>query len=357
MRLVIVAALAAAILALCSNQAAAQTRTYYIAADEVVWNYAPAGRNVVDNLPIQRQSPAQLGWTYKKAVYREYTDATFTKLKPRPPNEGYLGILGPVIRAEVGDAIVVVFKNNAHLPYGVHAHGVFYLKGSEGAPYNDHKTPAQRLGDSVPPGGEHTYTWQVPERAGPGPNDPNSIVWMYHSHTDEVRDVNTGLFGPIIITAAGQLQPNGLPKGVDRELITAFAELEEDQSRYLKDNIRAHGQDPAKVKTAAGVFLAGNQFFTINGFLYGNGPMMSMHRGEHVRWYVLATMSDFDVHAPHWHGQTVLHNGMRTDTIELNFMDMQVADMTPDNVGIWLYHCHVNFHLQLGMSTRFEVLP
>jgi hypothetical protein len=32
------------------------------------------------------------------------------------------------------------------------------------------------------------YEWGVPERAGPGPDDPSSIVWFYHSHVDERRD-------------------------------------------------------------------------------------------------------------------------------------------------------------------------
>jgi len=31
---------------------------------------------------------------------------------------------GPILRAEVGEMIQVVFKNNAKRPYSVHAHGV-----------------------------------------------------------------------------------------------------------------------------------------------------------------------------------------------------------------------------------------
>ena len=30
--------------------------------------------------------------------------------------------------------------------------------------------------DMVPPGATFTYEWEVRERAGPGPDDPNSIV-------------------------------------------------------------------------------------------------------------------------------------------------------------------------------------
>jgi FtsP/CotA-like multicopper oxidase with cupredoxin domain len=82
-----------------------------------------------------------------------------------------------------------------------------------------------------------------------------------------------------------------------------------------------------------------------------------MHAGEHVRWYVMATMSDFDFHTPHWHGNNLLVNGMRTDVVQLFPMQMVVADMIPDDKGVWLIHCHVNLHLDGGMEARYEVLP
>ena len=65
--------------------------------------------------------------------------------------------------------------------------------------------------------------------------------------------------------------------------------------------------------------------------------------GQRVRWYVMSSTNDFDVHAPHWHGNTVLVGGMRTDVLTLTFMGMSVANMVPDNVGTWLFHCHVSF--------------
>jgi FtsP/CotA-like multicopper oxidase with cupredoxin domain len=37
----------------------------------------------------------------------------------------YLGMLGPILRAEVGETIRVVFKNNATHPFSMHPHGVF----------------------------------------------------------------------------------------------------------------------------------------------------------------------------------------------------------------------------------------
>ena len=55
------------------------------------------------------QGVGRIGGTYTKASYEEYTDSTFSVKKEKPK---HLGFLGPVIRAEVGDVIEVVFKNN-----------------------------------------------------------------------------------------------------------------------------------------------------------------------------------------------------------------------------------------------------
>lgn len=73
------------------------------------------------------QGPKRIGHKYKKAVFREFTDATFTaRRKRKTEHEKHLGILGPIIRAEVGDTIEVVFNNMASRDYSMHPHGVFY---------------------------------------------------------------------------------------------------------------------------------------------------------------------------------------------------------------------------------------
>ena len=157
-----------------------RTRTYYIAADEVTWDYVPGGIDVITGKPFRSVGRFQVAgkWssgrfltTYVKTLYHEYTDATFKTLKPRPPEWEHLGFLGLLIRAEVGDTIQVIFRNNGKQPYSVHAHGVFYNKDSEGAPYEDGTSGADKADGGVPPGGTHQYTWQVPERAGPASGD------------------------------------------------------------------------------------------------------------------------------------------------------------------------------------------
>jgi FtsP/CotA-like multicopper oxidase with cupredoxin domain len=296
-------------------------------------------------------------------LYREYTDSTFRTLKPRPLAWQHLGFLGPLIRAVVGDTIRVVFRNNGDRPYSVHPHGVLYDKASEGVPYNDGTSGSDKADDGVPPGGTHTYVWPVPERAGPGPMDGSSVMWMYHSHVDEVRDINTGLFGPIIITARAKARSDGSPNDVDREIIASFMQVEEQDSWLSNENLpssdsmRVLGARPNPSLRQEG--YPWYVKFSINGFVHGSMPLseLTLRKGEHVRWYLMASTNDFDLHAPHWHGNTVLLNGMRTDVAQLSMMQMSTADMVPDNVGIWLFHCHVSFHNEEGMAVRYRVTP
>jgi FtsP/CotA-like multicopper oxidase with cupredoxin domain len=366
---------------LCAHAAAAasagKTRTYYVAADEVNWDYAPSGRDEAMGMDFDdiakgftESGPHHIGRVYKKAIYREYTDASFSTLKPQSPEEKYLGILGPVLRGAVDDTIKVVFKNKASHPYSMHPHGVLYQKDSEGADYNDGTSGADKADGGVPPGATHTYIWQIPERSGPGPNDPSSVFWLYHSHSDELRDVASGLFGVIVVTRRGMALADGRPKDVDREFVSMYIAINENESWYLEDNIRDHTTDPKGVNrresmpiTAGGMagtvagtgFIETNVKWSINGYIYGNTPMMTMKKGDRVRWYV-ATLGDFNnAHTPHWHGNTVLVAGQRTDVLVVTSANMVTADMVPDAPGIWLYHCHISDHMLAGMAARYEV--
>eukprot|EP01112_Ceratiomyxa_fruticulosa_P005452 TRINITY_DN1607_c0_g4_i6.p1 TRINITY_DN1607_c0_g4~~TRINITY_DN1607_c0_g4_i6.p1 ORF type:complete len:258 (+),score=31.44 TRINITY_DN1607_c0_g4_i6:204-977(+) len=218
---------------------------YYISADEVEWDFAPSGYDLLTHKRLNdtnamsmlmgevEMSPLlfsvngveRIGRKNKKALYIEYTDETFTKVKERPPEWEHLGYLGPVIRAEVGDTIEVHFFNNVTFPCSIHPHGVQYTKEHEGI-------------NPVMPGKSFTYKWTVPNRAGPQPGDLSSRVWIYHSHGNPFMDVNTGLVGCIIITAKGFSTPTGRPVGVTREVVTLFTIVDENMSWYLNQNIK-----------------------------------------------------------------------------------------------------------------------
>jgi hephaestin len=98
----------------------------------------------------------------------------------------------------------------------------------------------------VPPGQVYTYDYTVPDRAGPGPMDPSSVMWMYHSHTDEIGDTYSGLMGPAVVTRQGAARPDGTPSDVDRELVAVYQVTNENNSPELDKNMAALTAKPAK---------------------------------------------------------------------------------------------------------------
>jgi len=305
----------------CVPRCLAATRHYYIAAEDVTWNYAPSGHNLLNGATIRQPWALKLQWP--KTRFIEYTDDTFTTQKPQPE---WLGILGPIIRAEVGDEVVVEFLNRTRLPHDMHPHGLRYDKNSEGSFY----IPFGK-GDRVAPGRRYTYHWFANAASGPGSGQPSSIVWWYHAHVDPGIEVNAGLMGPIVVTARGKANPDGSPKGVDREFVASFMVFDE------------MGSKPA------------GMFYAINGFIFGNLPGLMMKQGDKVRWYLLGMGNEIDLHTPHWHGETVTDGRRNTDVIELLPGSMATVDMLADNPGTWMFHCHVQDHMESGMMAVYTI--
>ena len=76
---------------------------------------------------------------------------------------------------------------------------LFFSKDNEGSNYNDGTKGASKTDNAVDPGKLYTYTWDVPERAGPGPNGPSCMTWAYYSDVNQIKDTNSGLVGPLIV--------------------------------------------------------------------------------------------------------------------------------------------------------------
>ncbi|XP_030883878.1 hephaestin [Leptonychotes weddellii] len=331
-------------------------RIYYIMAEEVEWDYCPdrswelewhnqSEKDSYGHIFLSNQN-GLLGSRYKKAVFREYIDGTFKIPRPRTGPEEHLGILGPLLRGEVGDILTVVFKNNASRPYSVHAHGV--LESSTGWPL------------AAAPGEVLTYQWNIPERSGPGPNDSACVSWIYYSAVDPIKDMYSGLIGPLTICRKGTLEPYGGRNDMDREFALLFLIFDENQSWYLEENVAAHGpQEPGHVNLQDETFLESNKMHAINGKLYSNLGGLTMYQGERVAWYMLGMGQDIDLHTVHFHAESFLYrNGesYRADVVDLFPGTFEVVEMVASNPGTWLMHCHVSDHVHAGMETLFTVL-
>lgn len=302
-------------------------RDYYITAEDVEWDYAPRGDQMGHGEHGLGEWGAQT--VYEKTLYVGYTDDTFTERTEQPE---HLGLLGPVIRGVVGDTIRIHFLNRASQPYSIHPIGTRYTKASEGAGYAGLNFP----GSAVEPGESYVYTLELPEDVGPGPNDGSSILRVYRSHVQPVEDVYRGLVGPIVITRAEAAGPDGEPIDVDKEFICMFTVFDENDEGEEEE---------------------GDLMHSINGYIFGNQPGLVMNEGDRVRWYLFGMGSEVDLHTPHWHGNGVVENGHRKETIMLLPSVLSVTDMQANNPGTWMFKCNVGDHIHAGMMSLYTIEP
>lgn len=298
----------------------AAVREYWIAAEKVTWNYAPSGKNLInldDGLDVWGKT-----LSYTKYRYIGYSDGSYSKPLPQPE---WMGILGPQLRAAVGDTLKIHFLNKTDRPLSMHPHGMKYDKDNEGADGGK--------GGSITPGKSFTYTWVVDQDAGPGPKDLSSVVWLYHSHVMAEEEMSLGLIGTIVVTRANAIRSiaNPTPKDVDHEFTALFMIFNEEND------------EESGIK------------HTINGRIFGNLTGYETAIGKRVRWHLVALGNETDNHTVHWHGQTVLNQGRRTDVVEILPASMISVDMVPRSAGDWLFHCHVDDHMIAGMATRWQV--
>lgn len=325
-------------------------RNYYIAAEEVQWDYAGGSRrNQVNEKPIGgiRQT------VYTKVVFRQYLDNTFTKPDVEGEYEEHLGILGPVIRAEVEDVIQVTFKNLASQPYSIHAHGVSYEKSSEGYRYDDETVDWLKKDDAVQPQESYVYVWYATQQSGPEPEGSACKTWAYHSGVNTERDIHSGLIGPLIICRNGTVDKQNRPLDA-REFMLLFMTFNEEKSWYFDKNSKKTCTDVTE-KSSDGMNC--HTFHAINGITY-NLQGFNMYQNELVRWHLLNMGGPKDIHVVNFHGQTM------TERIKAEFQQptyplmpgtFATVEMKPARPGIWLLDTEVAEYQQAGMQTLFNV--
>jgi FtsP/CotA-like multicopper oxidase with cupredoxin domain len=217
-------------------------------------------------------------------------------------------IPGPLIRARVGDRIVVHFKNMDTVykrPHSMHFHGVHYRPSSDGS-----YVPGFSGRDgNVKPG--QAYTYQL--RAG----SDSMGIWPYHDHSPSMEDsIAGGMYGMLSILGAGEQAP-------DREFEVVFAPM--------------------------------GDFQTVDGRGFvGNTPVFRSHTGELVQWDVMAMGSEH--HTFHVHGHRWLNpGGTPRDTQTVGPAESYRFRWREEDPGTWLYHCHVESHMMAGMIGIYRV--
>ncbi|NXA75479.1 HPHL1 protein, partial [Thryothorus ludovicianus] len=177
----------------CHNTTQAQQqrgamRLYYIAAEEIEWDYASNKSSAPKSYNISSFEERCMKGAFLQHVtsFQIHTLQCFyclfvlqlwaCFLEPSRGPDWFKIQEGPLLHAEVGDSVLIVFKNKASRPYSISAHGIEEV-GCEEQP----ETPITL------PGEINTYRWNVPERSGPGKTDPNCITWVYYSTANFVK--------------------------------------------------------------------------------------------------------------------------------------------------------------------------
>uniref|UniRef100_A0A8B9F5T0 ferroxidase n=1 Tax=Amazona collaria TaxID=241587 RepID=A0A8B9F5T0_9PSIT len=299
------------------------------------------------NLVYATRGANRIGRVYKKAIFRQFTDDTYSQ---EIPKAAWLGFLGPVLKAEEGDVFIIHLKNFGSRPYSVHPHGVFYDKDSEGALYPDGTGGKSKEDDFVVPGGNYTYTWPVRKDYSPTLADSNCLTWIYHSHIDTPRDIASGLIGPLLVC-----KKEGT--GAVNAFALMFSIVDENFSWYLDENINTFCLEPATVDKEDEDFQTSNRMHAINGYIYGNLPVLEMCADTSMSWHLFGMGSEIDIHAAYFYGHTFTSRDQRADVIGLFPATFITAEMTPGNPGRWLITCQVNelFLLPGGMEALYDV--
>lgn len=279
----------------------ARTREYWIAAEECRWNIVPTHRDQMMAEQVRRGRT-----TFTAYAYRQYAPGFASPLGPPT-------VPGPLIEAEVGDTVIVHFRNRLRTPVTIHPHGIFYANEMDGAYKGKWTDP----GGFVQRNRTFTYVWEAREGT--------EGTWLYHDHGPmDPLPVFKGLFGPLVIRKADEPRP-------DREFFLAF-----------------HTWDPS-VTGLKGIY------YCVNGRAYaGNTPTLQARVGERVAFHVYGVdnlLHTFHLHGHRWRDP----NGTVIDNKTFGPADSFRIEFTEDNPGRWFYHCHVFQHLHQGMNGWYLV--
>uniref|UniRef100_A0A8C6XQL4 Plastocyanin-like domain-containing protein n=1 Tax=Naja naja TaxID=35670 RepID=A0A8C6XQL4_NAJNA len=261
-------------------------RPYYIAAVEVTWDY---GGSIPS--PYLRDNWRKLSRSYKKVVFQEYFDSSFTRQMVRGELDEHLGILGPFIRGQVEDTIVVTFKNMASRPYSFHSNLLPYEGSQDDGEY-------QRP-EAVQPNQVRQYSFKVLPEMAPSANEFNCKAWAYFSSVNLEKDLHSGLIGPLIICQAGVLRTTHDRQLTIQEFSLLFTIFDETKSWYFAENFERSCRSPCRIQMDDPCFPFAGKLHGMTNTL--PGLVMGLH--QRVRWYLLNAGGVEDIHTVHFHGQ------------------------------------------------------
>ena len=329
------------------------------------------------------------------------------------PSKSMGTIPGPIIECNVGDNVVVHFRNmdmrtdetgrlipHTTRAHSLHPHGIaFEARYGGGFPMSpldqDQPVPEEEInycigfgkkyfkgddgllykrGDRVPAGGTFTYRWST--RGW----DSTAGVWLYHDHS--VRDHHNVLMGAIgMIVIHDPNDPNDVFIDIDLDREEALRDLPNGSlngfsvldGKYLPPPSRALYLQLYHELEGGGMAINGRKYLGNTPTLIG-GP-------ETLMMFGLAAMNNETFHTFHLHGHRWMRQPLRTgpgggpvsewggdfedtrifgpaESFRFSVRQGDETGASPDGrgKGEWHMHCHVLKHMMNGMMGSLLVV-
>ncbi len=340
-------------------------REYWVSTEtKFKWDMVPDGEAMMTNDIIYPERR----YLYKTIRYVQ-TDSQWNVL----PQPSWQQLSGPIIRATVGDSVIVHFKNGANtgMPLSMHPHNLVYDEANEGVWRKDRPKEwpeGGTAGGSVKPGDSFTYKWKAEEKSvGVGP---------YHSHSfHPAEEIAFGLIGTIIVD-----QPPDHPDYVKFDstialVFKSYLAMVAPMDSSMKDTTKKDTCTPPLIPWNGGCHPkehvpqdqwpeniidsmahgGGPEVHTINGIAYANLKGLVFKKGQNIRFVVFA-MDDEGTqnHTGHFHGEMLREMSRKNlvkDVFDLPSAVAMDLMMNAENVGKWMLHCHVEHHASEMMAT------
>lgn len=251
---------------------------------------------------------------------------------------------GPTLTVMVGEVLRVTVKNRLDLVHSFHTHLAPYALENDGSQIN--LITGIGKGAMIPPGGEYTYEFRA---SLPG-------IYYYHCHSADgdkmiSQHIAQGLYGLLIVKAPDE------PPVRDEPLFMGeigFDVTGQGAPYYLINGKGIPGGEHALEKIYAEKGLDG-----VVAEFGKTVPLIQARAGEPIRLGVV-NIGD-QIHSFHLHGMNLVSVDLMPGRIHpANVVQLVpgAADrvlVVPTEPGVWLFHCHVVSHADMGMIGVFVV--
>ena len=238
---------------------------------------------------------------------------------------GYNGrVHGPTIEAVEGDHVRIYVTNKLDAATSVHWHGVYVPSGMDGVGGVSQK--------AIQPGETFKYEFTLEQHG----------TLMYHSHHDEMTQMQLGMMGLFIIHPK---EPEANPP--DRDYAFMLSEW--------KIEVGARRPDPNEMMDF--------NVFTFNGRTFPGTEAMVAKKGEKVRLRIgnLSTMSHHAIHLHGYYFKVVATDGGQIPeagqwpetTVHMPTGSTRTVELVANAPGDWVIHCHMLHHVMTQMGHQF----